>query len=68
MVLTVADRATVKNQTLEEKDSSIKYSGTWGNNTSPAFSGGGSTYTNEDKASFELEFSGASSSIPSIPC
>ncbi|KAF7290215.1 hypothetical protein MIND_01335000 [Mycena indigotica] len=49
--------ATVTNQTLEETDPRIKYSGTWGNNKSPNFGGGGTTFTNDDNASFELEFS-----------
>ncbi|KAJ7049563.1 hypothetical protein C8F01DRAFT_1183187 [Mycena amicta] len=48
--------ATATNHTLEETDANITYSGTWGNNKSPNFSGGGSTYTNEDNASFELQF------------
>ncbi|KAF7327082.1 hypothetical protein MKEN_00284000 [Mycena kentingensis (nom. inval.)] len=49
--------AEVKNVTIEETDAQIKFSGMWGNNTSPFFSGGGSTYTNDDGASFELQFS-----------
>ncbi|PBK63086.1 hypothetical protein ARMSODRAFT_942751 [Armillaria solidipes] len=51
--------ATVTNKTLEETDSSITYTGEWGNNTSPAFSGGGSTFTNENLASFSLNFQGS---------
>jgi len=49
----------VKNVTYEETSTAIKYSGTWGNNKSPFFSGGGSTYTNVDNASFELTFQGS---------
>ncbi|KIY46123.1 hypothetical protein FISHEDRAFT_60598 [Fistulina hepatica ATCC 64428] len=48
--------ATVSNTTLQEDDSSITYTGTWDNNTSANFSGGGSAYTNEDGASFGLDF------------
>ncbi|TRM63491.1 hypothetical protein BD626DRAFT_494497 [Schizophyllum amplum] len=48
--------ATVDNRTLEETDDSITYSGEWGSNQSGNFSGGGSTYTNEDGGSFELDF------------
>ncbi len=52
------NRATVKNVTYEETSPAIKYSGEWGNNTSPFFSGGGSTYTEGDGASFEFTFQG----------
>ncbi|KAL0578803.1 hypothetical protein V5O48_003215 [Marasmius crinis-equi] len=45
----------VRNETLEETDTRIKYSGSWGSNQSGNFSGGGSTFTNDD-ASFELTF------------
>ncbi|KAK0504460.1 hypothetical protein EDD18DRAFT_1276388 [Armillaria luteobubalina] len=51
--------ATITNKTLEETDPSITYTGVWGNNTSPAFSRGGSTYTNENLASFSLNFQGS---------
>ncbi|KAF7365659.1 hypothetical protein MVEN_00439500 [Mycena venus] len=51
--------ATVTNQTLEETDPSLKYSGTWGSNKSPNFSGGGSTFTNADKASVSFSFHGS---------
>ncbi|KAK0221386.1 hypothetical protein IW262DRAFT_895121 [Armillaria fumosa] len=51
--------ATVTNKTLQETDSSITYTGVWGNNTSPAFSGGGSTFTNENLASLSLNFQGS---------
>ncbi|KAK7032594.1 hypothetical protein VNI00_012857 [Paramarasmius palmivorus] len=52
--------ATVENKTLEETDPSITYTGEWGNNQSGNFSGGGSTYTNGDGASFSLTFQGMS--------
>ncbi|KAJ6584328.1 hypothetical protein B0H19DRAFT_1104723 [Mycena capillaripes] len=51
--------ATVKNQTLEETDSALTYSGTWGSNKSPNFSGGGSTFTNADNASVSFSFHGS---------
>ncbi|KAJ7660454.1 hypothetical protein B0H17DRAFT_1095417 [Mycena rosella] len=51
--------ATVKNQTLEETDPALKYTGTWGSNKSPNFSGGGSTFTNADNASVSLTFNGS---------
>ncbi|KAJ7618908.1 hypothetical protein DFH06DRAFT_1061764 [Mycena polygramma] len=51
--------ATVANQTLEETDSALKYSGTWGSNKSPNFSGGGSTFTNADNASVAFSFHGS---------
>ncbi|KAH8826997.1 hypothetical protein DL96DRAFT_1226613 [Flagelloscypha sp. PMI_526] len=50
--------ATITNTTLEETDSRIKYSGKWSNNTSELFHGGGTMYTNENGASFELDFEG----------
>ncbi|KAJ6455463.1 hypothetical protein C8R45DRAFT_782890, partial [Mycena sanguinolenta] len=51
--------ATVTNQTLEETDPAMKYTGTWGSNTSPNFSGGGSTFTNADNASVAFSFHGS---------
>ncbi|KAI3618244.1 hypothetical protein WG66_005685 [Moniliophthora roreri] len=48
--------ATVENKTIEETDPSITYTGEWGHNQSGNFSGGGSTYTNGDGASFSLTF------------
>jgi len=60
------NRATVKNHTYEETSPAIKYSGVWGNNTSPFFSGGGSTYTEGDGASFEMTFQGTQSSFKKI--
>jgi len=51
--------AQVTNTTLEEDNGALTYVGEWGNNTSPAFSGGGSTYTNGDGASVSFEFNGA---------
>ncbi|KAL0565477.1 hypothetical protein V5O48_016548 [Marasmius crinis-equi] len=46
----------VRNETLEETDPRIKYTKSWGNNKSGNFSGGGTTFTNEDGGSFELKF------------
>ncbi|THU86309.1 hypothetical protein K435DRAFT_763499 [Dendrothele bispora CBS 962.96] len=51
--------ATVSNATLEEDNSALKYSGTWGNNTSGNFSGGGSTFTQGDGASVSFSFNGS---------
>ncbi|KIM41838.1 hypothetical protein M413DRAFT_138966 [Hebeloma cylindrosporum] len=51
--------ATVKNVTYEENDPTITYSGTWGKNTGPVFSGGGTTYTNQDGSSFTFSFDGS---------
>ncbi|KAJ6554986.1 hypothetical protein DFH09DRAFT_1166056 [Mycena vulgaris] len=51
--------ATVANQTLEETDKTLTYTGTWGSNKSPNFSGGGSTFTNADNASVSLAFHGS---------
>ncbi|KAJ7480584.1 hypothetical protein FB451DRAFT_1085772 [Mycena latifolia] len=51
--------ATVTNQTLEETDPALTYTGTWGSNKSPNFSGGGSTFTNADNASVSLSFNGS---------
>src|ERR1700722_13127539 len=53
--------ATVTNTTYEETDPMEKYTGTWDNNTSPYFSGGGSAFTNEDGASVTLTFHGRAS-------
>jgi hypothetical protein len=55
--------ATVANQTLEETDPALTYSGTWGSNKSPNFSGGGSTFTNADNASVSFSFHGSFASI-----
>ncbi|KAK7445755.1 hypothetical protein VKT23_014751 [Stygiomarasmius scandens] len=51
--------ATVSNTTLEENDPSLKYSGTWGKNTSGNFSGGGSSFTQGDGASVSFSFNGS---------
>ncbi|KAF9559029.1 hypothetical protein CPC08DRAFT_691475 [Agrocybe pediades] len=51
--------ATVKNVTFEEHDPAIKYTGTWGNNTGPVFSGGSTTFTNGENASFSFSFQGS---------
>ncbi|KAG5636057.1 hypothetical protein H0H81_009228 [Sphagnurus paluster] len=50
--------ATVKNVTYQETDAALVYSGTWGSNKGPVFSGGGTTYTNGDGASVMLSFEG----------
>ncbi|KAK1226321.1 hypothetical protein PQX77_010706 [Marasmius sp. AFHP31] len=52
----VLGEGEAKNVTLEETDERVKFSGWWGSNKSGNFSGGGSTYTNEDGAEFELRF------------
>jgi hypothetical protein len=61
-------RAEVTNTTIEETDPRLKYTGVWGNNSSPFFSGGGTTFTNEDNASVSLKFNGKflHSSTPSL--
>ncbi|KAJ6624379.1 hypothetical protein B0H10DRAFT_737973 [Mycena sp. CBHHK59/15] len=51
--------ATVSNTTLEETDASLTYTGTWGSNKSPNFSGGGSSFTQADNASVSLSFHGS---------
>ena len=55
-------RATVTNNTVQEDNSTLAYSGTWGSNKSGNFSGGGSSFTNGDGASVSLKFHG----MPSI--
>ncbi|KIJ44171.1 hypothetical protein M422DRAFT_228862 [Sphaerobolus stellatus SS14] len=52
-------KATVSNITYEEDDAAVKYTGQWESNTSPVFSGGGTSFTNEDKASVSLSFHGS---------
>ncbi|KAF5376722.1 hypothetical protein D9615_007837 [Tricholomella constricta] len=51
--------ATVSNTTIEEDNPALTYSGTWGSNKSPNFSGGGTIYTNKDKAAVSLSFHGS---------
>ncbi|KAG6808171.1 hypothetical protein H0H92_005157 [Tricholoma furcatifolium] len=51
--------ATVSNMTYQEDSSALTYSGVWNSNRSPNFSGGGSAYTNEDKATVSLSFHGS---------
>ncbi|KAG6901555.1 hypothetical protein C0995_010612 [Termitomyces sp. Mi166 len=51
--------ATVSNTTYEEDNVALKYSGTWSSNKSPNFSGGGTSYTNEDRATVSLSFHGS---------
>ncbi|KAH7108275.1 hypothetical protein BKA62DRAFT_681711 [Auriculariales sp. MPI-PUGE-AT-0066] len=41
------------------EEGSAQYTGTWGNNTNPKFSGGGSTYTNGTGASATFKFQGS---------
>ncbi|KAJ7776816.1 hypothetical protein DFH07DRAFT_865656 [Mycena maculata] len=50
--------ATVTNQTLEEMDAALTYSGTCSSTTLPNFSRGGSTFTNADNVSVALSFHG----------
>ncbi|KAE9391128.1 hypothetical protein BT96DRAFT_925449 [Gymnopus androsaceus JB14] len=52
-------RASVSNLTVQENDSSLTYTGTWGSNISGNFSGGGSSYTNGDGASVSFPFNGS---------
>lgn len=52
--------ASVTNTTVQETDPSLTYSGNWTTNVyNPAFSGGGSKYTNADNASVSLSFHGS---------
>ncbi|KIK66438.1 hypothetical protein GYMLUDRAFT_70066 [Collybiopsis luxurians FD-317 M1] len=51
--------ASVSNTTVQENDSSLTYTGTWGSNTSGNFSGGGSSFTNGDNASVSFPFNGS---------
>ncbi|KAF9484187.1 hypothetical protein BDN70DRAFT_850238 [Pholiota conissans] len=51
--------ATTTNITYQETDAIITYNGTWGKNSGPFFSGGGTTFTNGDGASFSLSFHGS---------
>ncbi|KAG6896780.1 hypothetical protein C0992_006130 [Termitomyces sp. T32_za158] len=51
--------ATVSNTTYEEDNAALTYSGTWNRNKSPNFSGGGTSFTNEDKATVSLSFHGS---------
>ncbi|KAF8154228.1 hypothetical protein B0H34DRAFT_81944 [Crassisporium funariophilum] len=51
--------ATVSNTTYEENNPALTYTGVWGNNTGPSFSGGGTAYTNGDRASVSLSFHGS---------
>lgn len=52
--------ATVSNVTYQETDPALTYTGKWGNNTGPHFSGGGTTFTNDNSASVSLSFHGLS--------
>lgn len=60
LVLISPSSASASNITLEETDPSLTYSGSWNNNTSGNFSGGGSAYTQEDQASVSFPFNGQS--------
>ncbi|KAF8882822.1 hypothetical protein BD779DRAFT_904513 [Infundibulicybe gibba] len=51
--------ATVGNTTYQEDDPALKYDGKWDSNKSPNFSGGGTSYTQADKASVSLSFRGS---------
>lgn len=51
--------ATVSNVTYEEDNPALTYTGQWGNNTGPVFSGGGTTFTNATNASVSLSFHGS---------
>ncbi|KAJ2927990.1 hypothetical protein H1R20_g9115, partial [Candolleomyces eurysporus] len=51
--------ATIQNVTYQEDNPALSYTGEWGHNTSPAFSGGGTTYTNADRASASMRFNGS---------
>ncbi|KAK7696438.1 hypothetical protein QCA50_001095 [Cerrena zonata] len=51
--------ASVNNSTVQEDNSTLTYSGTWGSNKSGNFSGGGSSFTNGDGASVSLKFHGS---------
>ncbi|CED84703.1 hypothetical protein [Phaffia rhodozyma] len=49
---------TATNVTLDETSSQIVFNGTWGSNTGPYFWGNTTTYTNQDGASFNIDFQG----------
>ncbi|KAF8983296.1 hypothetical protein BDQ17DRAFT_741085 [Cyathus striatus] len=51
--------ASVSNVTYEEDNKALTYTGVWGNNTGPVFSGGGTAYTNAEGASVSLTFNGS---------
>ncbi|KAF9074327.1 hypothetical protein BDP27DRAFT_1214314 [Rhodocollybia butyracea] len=51
--------ASVSNTTIQENDPSLTYSGDWNTNMSGNFSGGGSSFTNEDNASVSFPFNGS---------
>lgn len=51
--------ATIRNVTYEEDSDAITYAGEWGSNTGPVFSGGGTTYTNDDGATATFRFNGS---------
>jgi hypothetical protein len=50
-------RANITNTTVVQTDPRLTYTGTWGNNTSPIFYGGKSTFTNS-ASSVSLTFEG----------
>jgi hypothetical protein len=54
-----SSRASVSNTTIEESDNTVVYSGKWDRNRSPNFSGGGTAYTQADKASVSFSFKGS---------
>ncbi|KAF6749680.1 hypothetical protein DFP72DRAFT_852259 [Ephemerocybe angulata] len=51
--------ATIRNVTFEEDNPAFSFTGEWGHNTSPAFSGGGTTYTHGDGATATFKFTGS---------
>lgn len=53
--------ATLVNSTAEDSNmTALAYTGTWNNNSDALFSGGGTTYTNEENATVTLKFYGMS--------
>ncbi|KZV86589.1 hypothetical protein EXIGLDRAFT_774481 [Exidia glandulosa HHB12029] len=54
-----ASGSEFRNATIEEDNPVVTYTGEWGHNKSPLFSGGGSTYTNGEGATATFEFEGS---------
>jgi len=51
--------ASLVNSTVEDSNTTaLSYTGTWSNNSDPLFSGGTTTYTNEEGATVSLKFYG----------
>lgn len=59
-------RAEIKSTIIEETDPALKFTGKWGHNTNPSFSGGGTTFTQEDNASVSLTFRGTFTTPPTL--